>query len=288
MSSVWNLARRVTLLLDRRGTRWLVSGLLPLAARALPDGVRSIRYDNGWIHRFDEGVVVEPQPRMRSYDIGEARNRFLWGFLYEPKPGHTIVDVGAGLGAESLYYSKRVEPNGRVIAIEAHPGICRYLERSVALGGRRSTKVLNLALSDKKETVYIEDNMDELLGNALVEQGKGVSVEATTLEALCESEGIERIDFLKMNIEGAERLAIQGFGKALGKIAVMCISCHDFKFARTGNDFFKTKEIVRQFVEENGFVIVPRESQLAEVTDQINAYNPALIDPSELATAKTA
>lgn len=279
LSPVWSLARRTTLLFDRAGTRWIISAVLPLAARPLADGVRRIRHDRGWIHQFDDGVVVEPRPRLRSYDIGRSRNEYLWGFLYEPKIGDTIVDVGAGLGAETIYFARRVGPGGRVFAIEAHPRIYAYLDRSIALNNFSQVKTYNLALSNKHEIVHIKDDLDDLLGNFLVGQESGIPVESITIDELAGLETINRIDFLKMNIEGAERLAVEGLVKTLPNIAIMCISCHDFKYRRTGDSFFETKEFVKSFLQKNGFVVVERESEHEEVADQVNAFNPELIEP---------
>ena len=157
MRSLKNYARQLTLLLDRWGARWLVASLLPVAGRFLPDGVRRLRYDRGWIHWFDNAVVVEPTPRLKSSDLSEARNNYLWGLLYSPKPGDKILDVGAGC-AESIYFAQKVGKSG-VVAAEAHPVICGYLQRSAELGGLE-VEVTNAAVGDKEGTVLIEDDRD--------------------------------------------------------------------------------------------------------------------------------
>lgn len=276
-SSVWSFARRTAMLFDRPGARHLLSAVLPIVALPLRDGVRRISHDRGWIHQFDDGIVVEPRPRLRSYDIGKRRNEDLWGFLYEPKGGDTIVDVGAGLGAETIFFARVVGAAGHVFSIEAHPGIYAYLERSIGMNHFDHVKTYNVALSNKRETVHIKDDLDDLLGNFIVGQSDGVPVKAITLDELCATEKIERIDFLKMNIEGSERAAVEGMVKSLSKIAIVCISCHDFKYRRTNDPFFETKAFVQSFLEKSGFIVVPRESDLPEVTDQVNAFNPLLV-----------
>ena len=65
---------------------------------------------------------------------------------------------------------------------------------------------------------------------------------------------------------------------AISKTAIVSISCHDFKYERTGNEFFRTKESVERYFQDNGFILVPRLSNLPEVSDQVNGFNPKLVD----------
>ena len=64
--------------------------------------------------------------------------------------------------------------------------------------------------------------------------------------------GIERIDFLKMNIEGAERRALPGCEKALRRARYVCIAAHDFRAARGEGEEFRTLDFVKDFVTGGG------------------------------------
>lgn len=272
----------LALQLNRPGLRWVLTSLLPVVARSSPDGVRRLEYRNGgWEHHFEGISSVEPTPRLRGHHLRDIANRTAWGYLYTPKYGDTVIDVGAGLGDETVYFAMKVGTKGRVISIEAHPIIFGFLARTVELNNFRQVKPLNLAVSDKLGTVSIENNLDHHLGNAIL-QGGGLDIEASTLDQICQQQGIDRIDFLKMNIEGAEKLAILGMVEMIRRTAVISISCHDFKWSRTGNDFFTTKTAVENFVQDHGFITVPRSSARPELADQVNAYNPDLINVSAL------
>jgi hypothetical protein len=62
-----------------------------------------------------------------------------------------------------------------------------------------------------------------------------------------------------MNIEGAERQAIQGIGAVLANTQHVCISCHDFLADDGGPEDLRTKAFVRDFLIERGFRVIPRD-----------------------------
>jgi hypothetical protein len=84
-------------------------------------------------------------------------------------------------------------------------------------------------------------------------------VKSVRFDDLAAQHGIERIDFLKMNIEGAERQALPGCEEALGRARFVCIAAHDFRAARGEGDRFRTLDFVKQFVAGAGFEIVMRD-----------------------------
>lgn len=149
------------------------------------------------------------------------------------------------------------------------------------LNGFKQVLALNVAAADRSHIVSIENDLKHHLGNAILQDG-GVPVQAQTLDQIVGEHNVARIDLLKMNIEGAERLAIAGMSATVSRTAVVAISCHDFKWARTGNEFFRTKAVVEEFFRDKGFVVVARDSPRAELADQVNAYNPHLIESGAL------
>jgi hypothetical protein len=62
-----------------------------------------------------------------------------------------------------------------------------------------------------------------------------------------------------MNIEGAERQAIQGMGTVLANTRHVCISCHDFLADDGGPEELRTKDFVRDFLVERGFRVITRD-----------------------------
>lgn len=282
MSAVRQLIQGCVNLLDTPPTRGRLAALLPLYGKRLPDGVRRLEYKDGWVHYFVRHTIVEPSPRLRGYHLEEPMNADLWGYLYTPKPGDIVFDVGAHLGFETIYFADKMGPEGKVVSIEALPRICAMMKRSVELNGMAQVIPVGSAVSDAPGEVLIEDSdASDALANA-INSGSGVPVKAETIDTICETLGIGHIDFLKMNIEGAERPALLGMERMIRNTKVVAISCHDF---REGNPFFITKQFVIEFLQSRGWVIVHRKDSRAEIAAQVNAFNPAMISPAELSPA---
>jgi hypothetical protein len=72
-------------------------------------------------------------------------------------------------------------------------------------------------------------------------------VPALDLDTFVEDNRIQSIDLLKMNIEGAEELAILGMSKSAHRIKNIAIACHDFR-----GDLPGTKRPVIDFLQRMG------------------------------------
>ena len=269
--------------------RPLVAKILSVLGQFTRNGVKLVRYNEGWIHYFENIISCEHEPRLRGYHLLHEFIDEPWGMLFKPKEGDIVIDVGAGIGSETLCYANSVGHTGRVIAIEALPEIYRYLETSVRLNEYRHVVPINCAITERTGSVIIKNDIENFLGNSIDDQnGGGTKVEAKTLDDIVASQEIEVVDFIKMNIEGAERLALFGMEQTLKKTRVICISCHDFKYKVTNNPFFKTFDDVEAAIKKAGWKIVYRSSDreefkyqvnLEELKYMINAYNPKLFDP---------
>ena len=201
-----------------------------------------------------------------------AKINFLWG--YTPKAGDVVIDVGAGVGEEALTFSRAVGKNGKVICIEAHPRTYRCLQKLVHYNRLENVVAVHRAVAEPScSEATIEDSAEYLSnrsGNVA-----GISVPAATIDAIYQQVGLGRVNFLKMNIEGAERFAIQGMSETLRHTEVLCVSCHDFLAEAGGDGCLKTKSVVQLFLQRNGFKVVGREDHgfPPYVRDQVWAYS---------------
>jgi len=184
-----------------------------------------------------------------------------WFHIYKPRPGDIIVDIGAGRGEDVYAFAKAVGPEGRVWAIEPHPdsfekllALCRehQLENVTALRyacmGRRC--LLQIETLPVWESNFVRTGDSSATSHA---------VEGIRFDELAREHGINRIDFLKMNIEGAERSALPGCREALQRARFVCISAHDFRAARGEGESFRTLEFVRTFLSDCGYTISTRD-----------------------------
>src|SRR5882762_2337477 len=263
-------------LLDRDSLRPALVPVVSRLARSQGLGVKEIFYDQGvWMHETENGYFAYHQPyiRLNLRRLDEvARVNFFWG--YNPRPGDVVMDVGAGVGEETLTFSHAVGTHGKVICIEAHPRTYHCLEKLIQYNRLDNVTALHHAATKPSCTTATIEDSKEYLGNR-INAIQGFSVPATTIDEIHKKLDLGGIDFLKMNIEGAERFAVQGMAETLKQTRVLCISCHDFLAEARGDGELRTKAIVQQFLRESGFRIVARteETRPPYLLDQVWAYN---------------
>ena len=185
-----------------------------------------------------------------------------WFHVYRPKPGDVIVDIGAGRGEDVFAFSHAVGPSGRVWAIEAHADTFEVLDTFCEWNNLSNVTRLHYACIDEPRHLQAE-TLPVWESNYVRTGAPGPtsrSVEGVTFDSLCETLGIGRIDFLKMNIEGAERQALPGCRAALRITGKVCIAAHDFRADRGEGEHFRTFSFVREFLEEAGFDLATRNS----------------------------
>jgi FkbM family methyltransferase len=242
-----------------------------VARAALPDADIEIQWDGMWIRRVgadyfpDPGMFRVAEPDWQRW-AGQA-SKYLrdaadyWFHVYQPRVGDTIVDIGAGRGEDVFAFSRAVGPAGRVWAIEPHPDSFAILRHFCELNRLANVEALNCACLDQPGDLQIETL--PVWESNYVRAGEATPtshpVKGVRFDDLAAEHGIERIDFLKMNIEGAERMALPGCRDALARARYVCIAAHDFRAARGEGDDFRTLEFVRKFVDAAGFDIVVRD-----------------------------
>lgn len=247
----------------RQWWRRALAGTMSVAysARRRRRQVFSVDDRGYWVNTTDTAAIVSP--RIHTADPDAVRRVILdeWCHAYAPGPGDVVVDVGAGIGEEAVVFAQLVGPSGLVIAIEAHPRTAECLERSVARSGLANVTVIPRALADRRGTISISDSEEHLQNSVFgtpSSRGPSVDIPTSTLDDLAAELGLDRIDFLKMNIEGAERLAVTGMAKSISLVRNACISCHDFVADTTGDDGMRTRSLIESFFDGHGFDRLPR------------------------------
>lgn len=148
-------------------------------------------------------------------------------------PGMTAVDVGAHAGRYTRAMSRLVGPTGRVLALEPSPGTVRRLRDQVRVLGLDNVTIEPVAASDAAGTATLREygaarSSWSTLGTPNLERKAGdpasaIPVESTStvrterLDDLCEAHGIDRVDYLKIDAEGAEPAAVRGLARLLDR-----------------------------------------------------------------------
>lgn len=236
--------------LDRPGGRSLLAGIASLRM-TLERRAPAAAYwrDGKWIHRWPEGTLVLDELTWSVEQwIGQTELDVFFRH-YRPRGGDIVVDVGAGVGSEVFLLAGLVGETGKIYAIEAHPGTFAELSDLVALNGwdRGRVCAFNLAVSDRNGVATISD--DSSIEANIMNGNRTFNVESVTIDSFVSRCGIDRIDWLKMNIEGAEKMAVAGMESSAGIIRNLCISCHDF----IGNEAQRSKREVRKWMVGAGF-----------------------------------
>lgn len=193
--------------------------------------------------------------------------------FYRPQAGDVIVDIGAGLGEEAVVFSKAVGPSGRVLAVEANPDVNQVLSDIVRLNKISNVDVMNAALSSNIGNVNIHHNMEIYLSGSMQKTGdisKISEVEGFPLSEIVRRFGIEKIDLLKVNIEGAERFLVEeSRPEVFERVRNIAISCHDFRYRKEGFEFFRTKDLISDYFRRVGFQIQMQSTGVDYIDDWI-------------------
>ena len=130
------------------------------------------------------------------------------------REGMTVMDVGANLGLYSLLASRAVGPSGKVYAFEPVPEIFTRLKEHIVLNNATNVIPVPIALSDEKGTVKMSVMRGESSFFRHLSE-KFVEVQVERLDDFVEREGIERVDAIKIDVEGAELKVIRGADKTI-------------------------------------------------------------------------
>jgi FkbM family methyltransferase len=217
--------------------------------------------DGAWIHHYRGAKIPHAElGRAAPPAVFTKDARDTAFYAYTPKEGDIVFDVGAGVGSETLLFSRLVGASGRVVSIEAHPRTYNRVVELCRANGLDNVTTLQVAAADSDGTATIS-NLPDHVRNTTVDgdDGGGTEVEARRLETIAASLEITQIDLLKMNIEGAEVSALRGLGPLLEKTRYVCIACHDFLADEGGADSLRTKAAVRELLVRHGFDVATRE-----------------------------
>ncbi len=182
-----------------------------------------------------------------------AEIHFLRRFL---RPGMIIFDIGAHHGLYSLIASQAVHPRGHVYSFEPSPRECRLLERNLRLNLRENVSVHAKALGATRGHASlflvegIEDGCNSLRFSRAPVNTRAVEVDVVSLDEFMQEKGISSVDFIKMDVEGAELSVLQGASRLLSSPArpVILAEISDLRTQPWG---YPARDIIRFLVRVN-------------------------------------
>ena len=195
------------------------SAVEPFEQTAVAGGGKVVDYASPRFHRvpgFDDFPVLfpstaEPYQTCQQYlDFAQLRE------------GHTVLDLGCYSGLTAIAFSKAVGPSGRVVSAEPDPG--NHATSVQNLGMHRRVNGLDNvslhAVAVAGNTGTLTFSSEGAMGSSAVSvvggfRGRVVEIPCVTLEELARRAGVERVDFIKMDIEGSELEVVERSGAFL-------------------------------------------------------------------------
>lgn len=171
------------------------------------------------------------------------REQYLLRGICEPKRGDVVFSIGAFYGETSIWFSKCVGEEGRVYAFEALAENAMVAKCNCRRNSINNIMVENICFW--KETALLNFNID--YGSSKVtNDDTGVRVNTTTIDAYCINHKITKLDFLKMDIEGAEYEVLCGAKEIIKKYKPKLAICVYHK----PEDIILIPKLIKELVPE--------------------------------------
>lgn len=177
---------------------------------------------------------------------------------YKLRKGDIVVDAGANHGTFSVKAAKIVGNGGKVIAIEPEVNNLSILQRNIRENELGNVVIVPKGLWSRKDKLKL--NLYTTIYHAfyrhryyeMEDTNRFEEVEVDTLDNILKELGVKRVDFIKMDIEGAEIEALKGMNETLEN--------NDVKLAN--EDHFvngkRTYKIIAPQLKERGFEVRKR------------------------------
>ena len=176
---------------------------------------------------LDDKVFLELENGLKFFGVSKTRDKWnVFGWLHEQltgnhsyeryyklKAGDVVVDAGAGpCGVFTVFAAKGVGERGLVIAIEPERNNLENLKENIKINNLENVIVVSKGLWDKK----VKKKLGLKEYSLVWDSKKGaVEIEVDVLDNILVDLGISKVNFIKMDIEGAEIQALNGMERTL-------------------------------------------------------------------------
>lgn len=254
MTGEWSPVRVVTSLVgDARGLRDKGWVLLYFASRRHVAGHRPLKWlaprprSLSWRSSDSPlSVSVESGGLSSWYEIAH-RGAYAPTEAFRPRPGWVVVDVGANIGAYSAWAAARLNGSGSLVAIEPNPVSFGRLTTTLGLLAVESS-ALQVACGDADTEVALHFEPGFTVSSSIrsfANASEHIRVHMRTLDDIVRELGIEHVDILKIDVEGAEELVLRGARQSLRNT--------DRVILETTSDIRPT---IDRIMEDSGFTMV--------------------------------
>jgi FkbM family methyltransferase len=124
--------------------------------------------------------------------------------------GSTFIDIGANVGFYSVLALDRVGPSGHIHCFEIDPRPLRALRKTVARLGAHNIDVNEVAVSDRDGILTFHPMLEHGHNKIDPEGESGKLVRCVRLDTWVAERKLSRVDVIKVDVEGAEKLVLEG------------------------------------------------------------------------------
>ena len=151
---------------------------------------------------------------------GDLDPKVSWAARRFIRPGDVVLDVGANLGLMSLRMAQGAGRGGIVHAFEPNPRLVDFLRATLRANPGLAIRLhpVGLGRSNGLLPFHVPDG-NAGKGSLVLPQGGGrvLTVEVRRLSDYCREAGIDRVDFIKMDVEGVEADVLEGGAEVIGR-----------------------------------------------------------------------
>jgi FkbM family methyltransferase len=187
-----------------------------------------------------DGVAIRGFLRHRSFLAETMRPRATYVELFQRllRPGMAVIDGGAHVGLYTVLAARGVGPAGFIIALEPDRYNLAALRVNVESIGAPNVEVVAEALSDGAGTARFYETRSTI-GSSLIARDDAAAsmIRTTSIDLLLQGRKVDAL-LVKLNIEGAEPLALAGMRDVLSRIerVAMLIEVNPSLLAAAGED----------------------------------------------------
>jgi FkbM family methyltransferase len=234
-----------------KSSRGKYASLAKLVMRAFRVPAMPVRLSYGAWWLAGPGLMDE---RLLNGGFETAELKFVERYL---RPGMVVMDIGAHHGLYSLLAAKCVGESGCVRSFEPSPRERKYLKQNLVVNHCHNVTVESIALGSRAgrtELFVVEGNKDgcnSLRPPSEPVTSQKISVELQSLDEYLQNQRIDKVDFIKLDVEGGELEVLRGAERLLQSAdkPVILVEAEDIRTAPWG---YRAEEIIRH-LEGFGF-----------------------------------
>jgi len=166
------------------------------------------------------------------------------GKYLELKKGDVVFEIGAYIGFHAIKMSELVSKDGKIIAVEAVPDNFRLLVKNIEVNQINNIIPIHLAVWEKKGVIpfNINQNQENSACADVVESKSKMDISCDTIDNIYHQLKLDKIDFVRVQTNGAEQEALKGMTKVLKMYPKLLVAVP-----------YKNKDVIQQILIKEGY-----------------------------------